>query len=147
MVFFKQTYINFDKTNYNVFHSPRKKNCNILIHWKLEKAKMSRVNYVQVSILLEDHLNWKFHIRYLCNNLTKVICAFKLIKRLVPFQFKHQLYYADCFSQISYGIQIQCTCSKSYIRKIQIIKIESSKHYIIKTSIPILMLYTKNSVF
>ena len=65
-------------------------------------------------------LNWKFHISYLCNSLTKVISGFKLIKRLVLFQFKRNLYYA--FSRISYGIEVYGTYPKSYLREMQVIQ-------------------------
>ena len=62
----------------------------------------------------------------LCNNLTKIVSAFKLIKKKdlvsVPFRFNRQLYYAYCFSWITYAIEVYCASSKSYIQKLQIIQ-------------------------
>ncbi len=33
-----------------------------------------------LGILLDEQLNWKFQINALCNNLRKIVSAFKLIK-------------------------------------------------------------------
>ncbi len=41
---------------------------------------------------------------------------------LVPFRFNHQLFYAYCFSQITYAIEVYGASSKSYIKKIQIMQ-------------------------
>ena len=56
-----------------------------------------------LDILLDEQLYWKFHMDSLCNNLAKIVSVFKLIKRLVPFPFKRQLYYAYYFSRVTWG--------------------------------------------
>ncbi len=57
------------------------------------KRKLTHVNYVcYLGILLDNQLNWKFHISYLAIVL-KVINAFKLIKRLVPLLWNGGVWY------------------------------------------------------
>ncbi len=112
------------------------------------KSKITCVNYVRyLGILLDDQLNWKFHISHLCNSLTKVISAFKLIKTLVPLQFKRQLYYAYCFSRISYGIEVYGASSKIYIRKIQVIQNGILKTLYNKDRYTLTNILHKNSIF
>ncbi len=80
-----------------------------------------------------DQLNRKVHINHLCGNLTKILSAFKLFKRLIPDKFKRDLYYAYCFSRITYGIEVYGT--------------EFLKHYTIRTGIPLPVFYIKILTF
>ena len=94
--------INVDKTNFNIFHPPRKKISQEFNALNIGKTQIGRVDYIRyLGFLLDDQLNWKMHINQLCGNLTKILSAFKLIKRLVPIKFKRHLYYAYCFSRIA----------------------------------------------
>ncbi len=62
---------------------------------KSDRSYYKWVGYVRyLGILLGDRLNWKEHIIALCQKLTKILIAFKLIKNLVPTRYRDQLYYA-----------------------------------------------------
>ena len=115
--------LNLDKTNYSIFHPPRKKipaNCNsinidnIVIH-RVEEAKY-------LGMYLDDHLNWKMHVKSMCENLTKYASSFKLIKHLVPNHCKKQLYYAFVYSRIKYGIEVYGFSSKGTLKTIQVLQ-------------------------
>ncbi len=71
---------------------------------------------------LDDQLNWKAHINYLSQKLTKILCAFKVIKKLIPKQYRYQLYYAYHYFQICYGIETCGIATKSNLNKIQILQ-------------------------
>ncbi len=108
--------INIDKTNFSIFHSPRKKVPNEYNILKLGNINIQRVECVRyLGILLDDHLNWISHINFLCSKLTQILSAFKLIKNLIPYQYRQQLYYGFCYSRISYGIEVYGTASQRSI--------------------------------
>ncbi len=61
----------------------------------------SQVKYF--GIYLDENLNWKAHINYLCQQLTEILSAFKLIKNLASPKLEiSQLYDAYQYSQICY---------------------------------------------
>ena len=58
--------LNIDKTNFVLFHSPRKQLPD-LINLKFGKKSIKRVKYVKfLDVLVDEHLSWKFHINELC---------------------------------------------------------------------------------
>ncbi len=88
---------------------------------------------------LDDQLNWKPHINYLSQKQTKILCAFKLIKNLLPKQYRYQLYHAYHYSQICYGIETYGIVTKSNLNKIQslqnkIIKVVFNKDWLTPTN-------------
>ena len=63
--------LNIEKTNFVLFHSPRKKLPD-LINIKIGKKNISRSQYVKfLGILLDEHLTWKYHITELHKKLTR----------------------------------------------------------------------------
>ena len=62
--------LNIDKTNFVLFHSPRKKLPDH-INIKFGKKNVSRAKYVKfLGILLDEHLTWKYHISELHKKLS-----------------------------------------------------------------------------
>ena len=78
---------------------------------------MECVRYL--GLLLDDQLKWNNHINCLVQKLTNILCAFRLIKNLVPPKYKNQLYYAYCYSVISYDIEVYGSTTSSGLSKIQ----------------------------
>ena len=92
--------LNLEKTNFSIFHPPRKKIPVAFDNIQVLGVTIKRVSHVRyLGILLDDKLNWGQHINFLCHKLTKILSAFKLIKNLVPIRYRHQLYYAYHYSR------------------------------------------------
>ncbi len=113
--------LNLDKSSFSIFHTPRKK---LLIKFNtlnVDGVITDRLHQVKcLGTFLDDKLNWKAHVNYLCQKLNKIQCAFKFIKKkLVPKQHKCQLYCAYHYSQISCGIIADGTAAKSNLIKVQ----------------------------
>ncbi|MCP4484330.1 MAG: reverse transcriptase family protein [Flavobacteriaceae bacterium] len=96
--------LNIDKTNFVLFHSPRK----ILpdqINIKFGHKKVSRAKYVKfLGILLDEHLSWKYHITELHKKLSKTSGIFFKIRHYIPLQPLISLYHSLFSSFLSYGI-------------------------------------------
>ena len=62
------------------------------------------------------------HIHQLCQDLTKIVCAFRIVKYWVPKKEKLKLYYAYFHSKIQYGIELYGTASKKLIKKLAVMQ-------------------------
>ncbi len=80
------------KTNFNIFHSPKKKIpvlCNQLKIGKVNVDQVSCIKYLGVEF---DNLNCNAHVKSVGNVLVKYAGSFKIIKGQVPKTCKRQLY-------------------------------------------------------
>ena len=95
--------LNIQKTNYVVFHSPRKKLPeHILI--KFGKNSVTRSRYVKfLGVLMDQHLSWKFHISELTKKLSRTSGIFSKIRHLLPLDILKNLYFSIFSSFLSYG--------------------------------------------
>ena len=58
--------LNISKTNYVLFHSPRKELANDL-NIKIGKQNIQKTKYVKfLGVLMDEHLTWKYHTSELC---------------------------------------------------------------------------------
>ncbi len=90
---------------------------------KLDNINIQRVDCVRyLGILLDHHLNWISHVNFLSGKLTQTLSAFKLIKYLILYKYRQQLYYGFCYSIIAYGIEVYGTASQRSIGKLQVIQ-------------------------
>ena len=96
--------LNIDKTNFVLFHSPRKiipDQINIKFGYK----KVSRAKYVKfLGVLLDEHLSWKYHITELHKKLSKTSGIFFKIRHYIPLQPLISLYHSLFSSFLNYGI-------------------------------------------
>ena len=68
--------LNIDKTNFVVFHSPKKKSPD-LIPLKFGKKNIKRTKYFKyLGVLVDGHLSWKYHICELCKKLSRTTQLF-----------------------------------------------------------------------
>ena len=57
-----------------------------------------------LGICLDSHLNWKFHVNYICNKMSKSIYIINRVKNLLPSRVLKTLYFSLIESYINYGI-------------------------------------------
>ena len=107
--------LNIDKTNFVLFHSPRKKLPDTVI-LKFGKKKIQMTKYVKfLGVLLDEHLTWKYHINELSKKLSKSCGIFYKIRHYVPLSTLICLYNSLFSSFLNYGITSWGLTYQSYL--------------------------------
>ena len=111
--------LSWDKTNFMVYHSPRKK-FEGLHELSIYNHRIERINHiVYLGMHIDENLKWDKHISHICNNLAKNFHMFYSIRNLLTDQLKKQLYYSLVNSRISYGLELYGACSSNLLNKLQ----------------------------
>ena len=114
--------LNIDKTNFVLFHSPRKKLPDV-IDIKLGKENISRSKYVKfLGILLDEHLTWKYHISELHKKLTRTCGIFFKIRHYIPLQPLLSLYNSLFSSFLNYGITAWGLTYDTYLKPLYLLQ-------------------------
>ena len=96
--------LNIEKTNFVLFHSPRKKLPN-LMNLKFGKSSIKKTKYVKfLGVLVDEHLSWKYHINELYKKLSRTTGIFFKIRHYIPIETLICLYNSLFSSFLSYGI-------------------------------------------
>jgi hypothetical protein len=96
--------LNVDKTNFVLFHSPRKK-LTEYSDLKIGKQYIQRARYVKfLGVLMDEHLSWKYHTTELCKKLSRTAGIFFKVRHYVPLPTLICLYNSLFSSFLSYGI-------------------------------------------
>ena len=133
--------LNIDKTNYVIFHSTQIK-IPPDVRIKIGNKILNRVKYVKfLGILMDEHLNWKYHITKLSKKLSRTCGMLFKIRKLLPINILINVYNSLFMSFLQYGIVVWGLTFASYtncIAKIQkkAIRIISHQSYI-SHSLPI----------
>ncbi len=126
--------LNIDKTNFVLFHSPRKKLPD-LINIKFGKKNVTRAKHVKfLGVLLDEHLTWKYHTTELLKKLTRTAGIFFKIRHYIPLQPLTSLYNSLFSSFLNYGITVwgltYDTCLKPlYLLQKKILRCISFSHF------------------
>ena len=109
--------LNVDKTNFVVFHPPRIKIPEpVIIRFGRKKIKCESCGKF-LGILLDENLNWKFHINELSKKLSRTVGIFDKIRHFCPSDILRILYYSLFYLFLSYGISVWGFTFKSYFEK------------------------------
>ena len=115
--------INYDKTHFLLFHAKNKKIPiffdQIEINGKVIKRK-AHTKYLGIKI--DDKFLWHDQVDYVHKSLLKYYSIFNRIKYLVNKNVIRQIFFAFVFSKIKYGLEVYGSCSKDYIKKLQVIQ-------------------------
>ncbi len=96
--------LNIEKTNFVIFHSPRKK-LPALVDLKLGKHNITRKKYVKfLGVLVDEHLSWKYHISELRKKLSRTTGLFFKLRHYIPLSTLLCLYNSLFSSFLNYGI-------------------------------------------
>ena len=107
--------LNIDKTNYIIFHSKSNKlPSEPLI--KIGKQHIKRVKFVKfLGLLLDENLEWKYHLNELSKKLARTCGIFFKIRYLLPSDVLLCLYNALFMSFLQYGITVWGQTHKLYL--------------------------------
>ena len=107
--------LNIEKTNFVLFHSPRKKLPN-LMNLKFGKSSIKKTKYVKfLGVLVDEHLSWKYHINELYKKLSRTTGIFFKIRHYIPIETLICLYNSLFSSFLSYGIIVWGLTYTSYL--------------------------------
>ena len=107
--------LNIEKTNYVLFHSPKKKSTD-LIPLKFGKKNITRAKYVKfLGVLVDEHLSWKYHICELRKKLSRTTGLFFKLRHWLPLATLICLYNSLFSSFLNYGIIVWGLTFESYL--------------------------------
>ena len=96
--------LNIDKTNFVLFHAPKKKLPD-LIPLKFGKKNIKRTKYVKfLGVLVDEHLSWRYHTCELRKKLSRTIGLFFKLRHWNPLPTLVCLYNSPFSSFLNYGI-------------------------------------------
>ena len=114
--------LNADKTKYFLFHKPSKIYDLPLLLPKvlINDKEVERVGSIKfLGVLLDEHLSWKEHIRYIENKIAKNI---GLLYRAKTFLGKHSLltlYYSYIHTYLNYANLTWASTNRTNLKKLQ----------------------------
>ena len=96
--------LNTEKTNFIIFHSPQH-SLDRTVSIKIGKEHVNHVKYVKfLGVLLDENLNWRYHLSELSKKLARTCGIFFKIRHLLPTNVLISLYYSLFASFLQYGI-------------------------------------------
>ena len=124
--------LNVSKTNFVIFRAnkPLDHNVTLLMNKKAIKHK-DHVKYLGV---VDEHLNWRFHIPYVAKKIGRGIgIMVRLRQYLNPHMLKN-IYYCLIYSHLNYGIQVWGSAAITALNKLIVlqkkaVRILSGKQY------------------
>ena len=91
--------VNFKKTNFIVFRSPKRK--NIKIHLK----NITQANHVKyLGVYLDEYFNWEHQIKHINIKVNKNVGIISKLRHYVDLKMLKQLYYSLIYPYLNYGI-------------------------------------------
>ena len=76
--------LNIEKTNFIIFHSPQHYS-DKTVSIKIGKEHVNQAKYVSsLGLLLDENLNWKYHLSELSKKLARTCGTFFKIRHLLP---------------------------------------------------------------
>ena len=117
-----QLSLSWEKTNFIIFHSPKKKIDNVT-DLKVYENSIKRVKSVKyLGMCIDEELKWDEHVNNLCSTLSRNFSMFYSIRSLLTDDLKRQLYFSMVYSRILYGIVLYGMCRNNLLNKVQVIQ-------------------------
>ena len=86
--------LNIDKTNFIIFHSPHN-SLDRTVSIKIGGEHVNQARYVKfLGLLLDENLNWRYHLSELSKKLARTCGVFFKIRHLLPINVLVSLYYS-----------------------------------------------------
>ena len=120
--------LNIEKTNYIIFR-PRQKtipfhpNIKIINNNSNTTRPLEMNNNIgYVGMLIDSNLSWKFHIDYICQNVSKTIRIIAQLRHFVPRHVPLTLYRSLISPYISYGICAWGHAAETHLHKLMVLQ-------------------------
>ena len=112
---------------------------------RLKRLPLAKCKYL--GIYLDDQLNWKHHIDYICEKLVKFTGIFYRLTSKISCGWLRNIYYSFVYPHLLYGIEMYANTCVTYLDKV--IKFNNKILRILQKcpiSTQVLELYTKFNV-
>ena len=80
----------------------------------IEQIREHRV----LGVIIDDQLNWKYHINYLSKKISRNLYLLNKLRPLVTFDGLKSFFFAHCMSHVNYASTVWCKASDVHINKI-----------------------------
>ena len=111
--------VNFKKTNFIIFRSPKTK--NIKIHLK----HITQANHVKyLGVYLDEYFSWEHQIKHINIKVNKNIGIINKLRHYVDLKMLKQLYYTLMYPYLNYGIM---SWGNTYTSKLTKIRTKQNK--------------------
>ena len=114
--------LNYDKTNYIIFHTynkPIKQYITIKINKKAIAEKKS-IKYL--GVLIDSTLSWKQHISNVSKKISRTLGVMYKLRIFLPLSVMKSVYYSLIYSHIIYAIEVWGSTFKTEIDKILVLQ-------------------------
>ena len=125
--------LNVSKTNFVIFRANKPVNYNVTL--LMNKKAIEQKDHVKyLGVLVDEHLNWGFHIPHIAKKIGRGIgIMIRLRQYLSPHMLKN-IYYCLIYSHLCYGIQVWGSAAITALNKLIVlqkkaIRILSGKRY------------------
>ena len=120
--------LNESKTKYMIFHTRYNKPPeNFVI--TLNGVTLERVEITKfLGVLIQENLNWKAHIDYVCNKIAKSIAILAKLKHYVPRYVLLIIYKSLCLSHMLYALSVWGGSSLSSLKRLNTLQKKGIRH-------------------
>ena len=110
--------LNISKSKFMVFTNIRKDFHEISV--KINKTPLEKcAKYKYLGIVIDEKLNWKDHIEYICKKVSKACGALAKMRHCASVELLRDIYYALFYSYVRYGITIWGNASEIVLSPLQ----------------------------
>ena len=112
--------LNVTKTNYMVFGKKNNNSSEIIKFNNHTIERMSTAKFL--GVIVDEKLNWSFHVSHVCKKLSKSISIIKKVKNILNSDTLKTLYNSLILPYINYCCQVWGNTSKYLIKKVVILQ-------------------------
>ena len=111
--------LNISKTKYILFHRRQKVIDQPLPNLKIYGMIIEKVPVIKfLGIFIDEHLEWKQHLQYVTDKISKYVPLFYRIRKSVPLTCMKVMYFSFIYSNLIYCNTVWCSVNKTTINKL-----------------------------
>ena len=116
-------YLNFDKTNYVIFHSKNKKIPPDIGPIRIANTQIKQSVSIQfLGIIIHETLDWRYHISNICSKISRSIGVLCKLKSFLPLKILLCIYNAIILPHLNYCNEIWGNTYKTHISKLFVLQ-------------------------
>ena len=127
-MFANKLILNIDKTNYIIFGTRNKQNCNMNLYYR--NKSIDRVSHTKfLGVYVDENFSWNYHVNQLCNNIAKNVGIMNKL-HFLPQDVLKLLYHSLISSNVSWGCTSQSNINRIHKLQKHAVRIITHSKYI-----------------